>query len=414
MVGFRPHPWLGSVGRLFVGLLVRWLVGPPRLLSGGSLGASGPAAVRCPLGGSRTCKSKHRRPGKAVAVASTPARRATLRRYLADHVSQDVELLGCCTMVARRGLLAKETGRVTACKTALRLLACIRMPFERYMRACRTFALSRVSYGWLARSPALTLCKELWSNVHVGSRRIRAASIWLRAALWGGVLHLDILFAVQLVGVLSRIQSRRPLVWSVAGGTPAHALSTWLTCHGWRLVRPWVWYHDLTGSNLNFGVNEEVGLRQHIVRNAWRAWCLCQHVASNRRDHDIDCFSSQYFHRIDWKKTRLFAGSCPEARSVCSGASFSPAALGGRCENYPTTDCVWEGCSCLGTWDHIVWECPKRPPDHDIPPKPGEMLSSRFGWVLHGQNKVEVHKRHAWLTFVQKTIWTTVHGNTSS
>ena len=59
MVWFRPHPWLGSVGRVFVVLLVRWLVGPPRLLSGGSLGASGPAAVRCPLGGSRTYKSKH-------------------------------------------------------------------------------------------------------------------------------------------------------------------------------------------------------------------------------------------------------------------------------------------------------------------------------------------------------------------
>lgn len=72
---------------------------------------------------------------------------------------------------------------------------------------------------------------------------------------------------------------------------------------------------------------------------------------------------------------------------------------------------VWEGCSCLGTWDHIVWECSKRPPDHDTPPKPGEMLSSRFGWVLHGQNMVEVHKRHAWLTLVQKTSWTTVHGN---
>ena len=72
---------------------------------------------------------------------------------------------------------------------------------------------------------------------------------------------------------------------------------------------------------------------------------------------------------------------------------------------------VWEGCSCLGTWDHIVWECSKRPPDHDTPPKPGEMLSSRFGWVLHGQNMVEVHKRHACLTLVQKTSWTTVHGN---
>ena len=69
VVGFRPHPWLGSVGRLFVGLLVRWLVGPPRLLSGGSLGASGPAAVRCPLnGGSRTYKSKHCQGGGATVL----------------------------------------------------------------------------------------------------------------------------------------------------------------------------------------------------------------------------------------------------------------------------------------------------------------------------------------------------------
>ena len=42
VVWFRPLPWLGSVGRVFVVLLVRGLVGPPRLLSGGSLGASGP------------------------------------------------------------------------------------------------------------------------------------------------------------------------------------------------------------------------------------------------------------------------------------------------------------------------------------------------------------------------------------
>ena len=80
-----------------------------------------------------------------------------------------------------------------------------------------------------------------------------------------------------------------------------HVLFPRRTCHGWRLVRPWAWYHELTGSHLNFGVNEG-GLRQHIVRYAWRAWCLRQHVASNRRDHDIDCFSGQYFHRIDWKR----------------------------------------------------------------------------------------------------------------
>jgi len=45
--------------------------------------------------------------------------------------------------------------------------------------------------------------------VHVGSRRIRSASVWLRAALFGGGRHLDVLFATQLVGILSRLRSRR-------------------------------------------------------------------------------------------------------------------------------------------------------------------------------------------------------------
>ena len=30
-------------------------------------------------------------------------------------------------------------------------------------------------------------------------------------------------------------------------------------------------------------------------------------------------------------------------------ASFSPAALGGRCDTYPTLDCIWKGCACLGS-----------------------------------------------------------------
>ena len=37
---------------------------------------------------------------KAVAVASTPARRATLRRTLPEVVANDVELLGSCSMIS--------------------------------------------------------------------------------------------------------------------------------------------------------------------------------------------------------------------------------------------------------------------------------------------------------------------------
>ena len=45
---------------------------------------------------------------KTLAVASSPARRATLRRVLPDAVRNDVEILGSCSMVTRRGLLGKE------------------------------------------------------------------------------------------------------------------------------------------------------------------------------------------------------------------------------------------------------------------------------------------------------------------
>ena len=169
---------------------------------------------------------------KTVVVASTPARRATLRKHWPDYVASNTELLGSCSMVACRGLMPKELERVNACKRVLTLLACIGMPFEPYMRACRSFAVSKVAYGWIARAPPLTLCKALFSCVHMGSRRLRSASVWLRAALFGGGLHLDVLFATQLVGILSRVQRRRALTWSSVSGTPARALKDWLCSDG--------------------------------------------------------------------------------------------------------------------------------------------------------------------------------------
>ena len=101
------------------------------------------------------------------------------------------------------------------------------------MRAYRQFAVAKVAYGWIARAPPLTLSKKLWSLVHVSSGRIRAASVWLRAALLGGGMHLDVLFATQLVGIFSRLQRSRALTWSTCRGSPAHAFDSWLASHGW-------------------------------------------------------------------------------------------------------------------------------------------------------------------------------------
>eukprot|EP00435_Cladocopium_sp_Y103_P072006 s726_g39.t1 len=116
---------------------------------------------------------------------------------------------------------------------ALVQLGCLlALPFERYMRACRSFAVSEVTYGWIARVPPLTLRKSFFLCVHVGSRRLRQASVWLRAATYGGGLYLEVLYAAQLVGILSRIQRTRALTWSCVWDTCACierlALFSWL------------------------------------------------------------------------------------------------------------------------------------------------------------------------------------------
>ena len=261
----------------------------------------------------------------------------------------DMELLGSCSMVSRRGLLPKEASRVDACKRVLVLLACARLPFERYMRACRQFAVSKVAYGWIAHAPPLSLCTRLWSCVHVGSRRLRSAAVWLRAALWGGGMHLDILFCYAVDWHFLSFAKETFFVveqcwWFAVSCVACLACVAWL-----GLRRPWIWHHDLTGHFLDLSVAGDAGASQHIVRDAWRAWCLQRHNASSRRDAALDCFGDTgYFRSIDWEATRKFAASCPEARTICTGGCNSPAALGGRLAGVPLDMCL---ARLFSAWD---------------------------------------------------------------
>ena len=67
--------------------------------------------------------------------------------------------------------------------------------------------------------------------------------------------------------------------------------------------------------------------------------------------------------------------------------------------------CIWDGCTELGTFDHIAWECPRRPCNT---PKPAEFLFSRYGWVVTNQ-VCDIDAVHGWLVHVQETPWSLVH-----
>ena len=150
-----------------------------------------------------------------------------------------------------------------------------------------------------------------------------------------------------------------------------HAFDSWLASHGWDGTAEWKWTHSDSGCRLDLSSAGDIGQRQHVVRDAWRTWCLRRHIASERRDAD----AAGYFRRIGWPATRKFAASYAEARTLACGATFSPAALGGRMLHRPSTMCIWDGCTELGTFDHIAWGCPRRPCNI---PKPAEFLSPRY------------------------------------
>ena len=80
---------------------------------------------------------------------------------------------------------------------------------------------------------------------------------------------------------------------------------------------------------------------------------------------------------------------------------------GGRVDGVAET-CILPGCEEHGTFDHIAWSCPCRPNSVEIPPKPGEFLSSRFGWVV-SNSRVDMVAVQSWLVHVQMTVLSHVH-----
>lgn len=63
------------------------------------------------------------------------------------------------------------------------------------------FAVRKLSCVWLTRMPTWVCCKTIWSAVSRGSRRMHAASSWLRGVLWGGNCHPDVACAARLFGL---------------------------------------------------------------------------------------------------------------------------------------------------------------------------------------------------------------------
>ncbi len=140
---------------------------------------------------------------------------------------------------------------------------------------------------WLFKKTSGSLVSEDFRSHSVG--KSWAASIECHSWVFlqsSSTLQMSCVFVPRLLSGGTVPSPSKCLV----SGCPAHAFNSWLLSHGWARAAEWKCNHGDTGLRLDLTTVGDAGQRQHVVRDAWRAWCLRRHMAWDRRDTQLDCF----------------------------------------------------------------------------------------------------------------------------
>ena len=307
------------------------------------------------------------------ATTEATAITADLTRSLAetfrpDAVRKHVKLLGACSYFGPRAHTEAEAKRLQSAERRLKFLGCVGFGLARFLREAETFAPSKANFGWISGAPTLGACKKLWTCMWRASGRIHYSNPWTRALLWTNC-HLDVQWAVRLVGAVLKRASKEPVLWTLMRGTAPAALNAWLIAPCWLLAGPWRWSHPFAGLRLELSagrgpmtpkaLRDRIGRQQHCLRQGWRAWAATQWVACDRhelRTFDLWQAGGQGLRNLNWPDTQALANSRAAAATVTSGACFSPATwhvASADCRDGPRDHlCIW-GCRALGTLDHL-------------------------------------------------------------
>ena len=190
-----------------------------------------------------------------------------------SRVSFDFVVLGCCSAVRFRGLSNKETDRVAAARRVSLLLGLLRLGFEHSSVALRSFAINKMAYGWVSRLPTVVVSWGQWAVVRFSQGVFSATNKFLRAMMFGGLLHPDCVIGVTLLRLVFKARLGGG-VWCdhPRRGSLLRNLMGWFDKIDVQLIRSWVWSagHPQTQIDLNF--NDGFDIAAHRLRNAWRLY----------------------------------------------------------------------------------------------------------------------------------------------
>ena len=129
-------------------------------------------------------------------------------------VTTEFHVLGCTAQAVVRKESTAELKRIAAAQKSLQLLSNLRWSYERFWKAVQSHAMPKVSYGWLARLPTKATAWSLWAAVRRGQRVYQHANKFLRAIIWVGNCHLDILPCATLIRIVSKMIHCREARWA--------------------------------------------------------------------------------------------------------------------------------------------------------------------------------------------------------
>ena len=328
-----------------------------------------------------------------------------------EQVGDSLEVLGASSQPPVADVLPpKQEARLQSAKAVVTVLGNLRLCFERFHSAARTYGVSKASYGWLAHLPTAKVCWNQWTVLRTGQRSLQRANRHIRAIIFGGTSHLDCLAAGNLLRCLRQLKEAGRIRWHNRRGSPLDALRRWLRERSWTEVSPWKWRGVTPECSLDLST-QSVPQMLHSLRQGWRAehWRLFQNWP-RPEVAELSGITAAQFLRTDFDRTRKAMQESPSYRTVATLASTSPACFkpGVRQNTVRSHLCCWPGCNALGSWRHIAWTCRCRPAH--APRLRGLNLTPvqlRLGWVRKGvRSDVGVAN---WLAEVQTQIWRAAH-----
>jgi hypothetical protein len=326
-----------------------------------------------------------------------------------DLMKSSMEILGCSTAERPRKLTEKEASRLRAASSVAARVGGLPVPYSLKRRYLRTFATSVALYGWVAHSPGVEVARRFQAGLKRALGRHRSGSAWLEAILFGGAEHLDVLLAgrkasmvLQLRGTTVDVGAARPRAASLYG-----RLGTWLRARGWTWAGDGAWTHPAPGASFNLLDVERRGCL-HALRQGWRHWNWERFVGAgqSRRLAVVARTAGETLADFDVSLIRNLAIGDGAIRSVALGAVQTPAAMASSLRLQAAQGrCVWDGCEEMGHWEHMAWQCPRRP---SLLRRPASAVGARLGWPRLGQADGEEIAR--WLGQVQARIWQVRYG----